>query len=42
MKQVDVFLAFSCFLYDPANIDIDNLSSESFAFSKPILNIWKF
>ena len=40
MKQVDVFLAFSCFLYDPANID--NLSSESFAFSKPILNIWKF
>ena len=41
MKQeVDVFLEFSCFLYDPMN-DV-NLISDSSAFSKSSLNIWKF
>ena len=38
--EVDVFLEFSCFFYDPA--DIDNLISGSYAFSKSSLNIWKF
>ena len=38
--EVDVFLEFPCFLYDPANVD--NLFSGSSAFSKPTLNIWKF
>ena len=37
---IDVFLEFSCFLYDPANVG--NLISDSSAFSKPCLNIWKF
>ena len=37
--EVDVFLEFSCFLYDPANVG--NLISGS-AFSKPSLNTWKF
>ena len=36
----DVFLEFSTFLYDPANVG--NLISGSSAFSKSILNIWKF
>ena len=40
MKQVDVFLELSCFLYDPANVG--NLISDSSAFSKPSLDIWKF
>ena len=39
-SEVDVFLEFSCFFYDPA--DIGNLISGSFAFSKSNLNIWKF
>ena len=38
--EVDVFLEFSCFLYDPANVG--NLISGSPAFSKPSLNTWKF
>ena len=38
--EVDVFLEFSCFFYDP--VDIGNLISGSSAFSKSILNIWKF
>jgi len=38
--EVDVFLEFSCFFDDPA--DVDNLISGSSAFSKSRLNIWKF
>ena len=38
--EVDVFLEFSCFLCDP--VDVGNLISGSFAFSKPSLNTWKF
>ena len=38
--EVDVFLEFLCFLYDPANAG--KLISGSFAFSKSSLNIWKF
>ena len=38
--EVDVFLDFSCFFYDPT--DIGNLTSGSSAFSKSSLNIWKF
>ena len=38
--EVDVFLKFSCFFYDP--VDIGNLISGSSAFSKSSLNIWKF
>jgi len=38
--EVDVFLKFPCFLYDPVNVG--NLISGSSAFSKPSLNIWKF
>ena len=38
--QVNVFLEFSCFFYDPS--DIGNLISGSSAFSKPSLYIWKF
>ena len=38
--EVDVFLEFSCFLYDP--VDVDYLMSGSSAFLKSILNIWKF
>ena len=39
-KAKDVFLEFSCVLDDPA--DVGNLISGSSAFSKSILNIWKF
>ena len=35
--EVDVFLEFSCFFSDPA--DVGNLISGSFAFSKSSLNI---
>ena len=35
--EVEVFLEFSCFLYDPANVG--NLVSGSSAFSKPSLDI---
>ena len=38
--EVDVFLEFSCFFYDPT--DFGNLISGFFAFSKSSLNIWKF
>ena len=38
--EVDVFLEFSCFFYDPT--DVGNLFSGSSAFSKSSLNIWKF
>ena len=38
--ELDVFLNFPCFLYDPTNVG--NLISGSFAFSKPSLYIWKF
>ena len=38
--EVDVFLKFSCFLYDPMNVG--NLISGSSAFPKPSLYIWKF
>ena len=38
--KVDVFLGFSCFFKDPA--DVGNLISGSSAFSKSSLNIWKF
>ena len=38
--EVDIFLEFSCFLYDP--MDVGNLISGSFAFSKSSLNIGKF
>ena len=37
--EIDVFLEFSCFFDDPA--DVGNLISDSSAFSKSILNIWK-
>ena len=39
-EMVDVFLEFLCFLYDPVNVG--NLISRSFSFSKPSLDIWKF
>ena len=38
--EVDVFLQFPFFLYDP--VDVGNLISSSSSFSKPILDIWKF
>ena len=38
--EVDVFLEFSYFFYDPT--DVGNLISGSSAFSKSNLNIWKF
>ena len=38
--EVDVFLKFPCFLYDPT--DVGNLVSGSSALSKSSLNIWKF
>ena len=38
--EVDVFLEFFCFFYDP--VDVGNLISGFSAFSKSSLNIWKF
>ena len=38
--EVDVFLKFPCFFYDPTNVG--NLISGSSAFSKSCLYIWKF
>ena len=38
--EIDVFLEFSGFFYDP--VDIDNLISGSSVFSNSSLNIWKF
>ena len=39
-EEVDIFLEFSCFSYDP--MDAGNLISGSSAFSKTSLNIRKF
>ena len=39
-SEVDVFLEFSCFFYDPT--DVGNLISDSSSFSKSSLNIRKF
>ena len=38
--EVVVFLEFACFFYDPS--DFGNLISDSSAYSKSLLNIWKF
>ena len=38
--EVDAFLELSCFFDDPT--DVGNLISDSSAFSKSSLNIWKF
>ena len=38
--ELDDFLEYSCFFYDPT--DVGNLISGSSAFSKSSLNIWKF
>ena len=38
--EVNVFLELPCFLYDPVNVS--NLISDSSAFSKPRLDVWKF
>ena len=38
--EVGVFLEFSCFFYDLMHVG--NLISGSSAFSKSVLNIWKF
>ena len=38
--EVDVFLEFYCFIYDP--VGVDNLFSGSSAFSKTSLKMWKF
>ena len=38
--DIDVFLEFPIFLYDP--VDVGNLVSGSSSFSKPSLDIWKF
>ena len=38
--KIDVFLEISCFFDDP--VDVGNLISGSFAFSKTSLNVWKF
>ena len=38
--EVDIFLELFCFFDDPENVG--NLISDSSAFSKSSLNIWKF
>ena len=38
--EIDLFLECSCFFDDP--VDVGNLISDSFAFSKYSLNIWNF
>ena len=38
--EIDVFLEFPCFFYDP--MVVGNLISGSSAFSKSSLNIWNF
>ena len=38
--EVDVFLELSCFFNDL--VDVGNLISDSSAFSKSSLNVWKF
>ena len=39
-REIDVFLKFSCFLYNPVNVG--NLISSSSSFFTPRLDIWKF
>ena len=39
INEADIFLEFSCFFYEPT--DINNLISDSSAFSKSSMNIWK-
>ena len=39
-EEVDIFLEFSCFSYDPT--DVGNLISGSSVFSIPNLYIWRF
>ena len=39
-EEVGIFLEFSCFFYDSA--DVGNLISGSSVFSKSSLNTWKF
>ena len=38
--EVNVFLEFSCYFYDP--MDVHNMISVSSAFSNSSLNIWEF
>ena len=38
--EIDVLLEFSCFFHDPT--DVGNLISGCSAFSKSVMNIWKF
>ena len=38
--EIDVSMKLSCFFDDP--VDVGNLISGSFGFSKMSLNIWKF
>ena len=38
--EVDVFLEFSCFFYDP--VDVGNLTSDSSTFSNSSWYIWNF
>ena len=38
--EVDVFLKFSCFFYDPTGVG--NLNSSSSDFYKSSLDIWRF
>ena len=38
--EVDVFLKFSCFFYDP--MGVGNLNSSSSDFYKSSLDIWRF
>ena len=38
--EVDLFLEFRCFLYDPENVD--KVISSFSAFSKSSLDVWKF
>ena len=40
VNKADVFLELSCLFDDPT--DVGNLISDSSAFSKSSLNIWKF
>ena len=38
--EIDIFMEFLCFFFDPMNVG--NLISGSSVFSKSILYIWKF
>ena len=40
--EVDAFLKFSCFFYDPPDVAIGSSTSGSSTFSKFNLDIWKF